>query len=238
MLHWHFKYCCKVCLVYEILDALYFVECCRLCHFQYAFIKAASLLLSAEAGSHFNWKEGNVMRPHCFKEYLNDPNVCLARVKCAFILLLFFFYLFLPVKNIPGAASCFCLPSLTQIPTGSFHLHLLGSTTAGPPAICQTHSEGNDRIQKVSTQSFCKWNNSFINQENNVKLNIGDKWVQLQPCTKHIQGEGIRYKTRSLTRQRWSYVAWPPHLDSPEVTWQQEDDGDHGGNEAAVEHVA
>lgn len=154
------------------------------------------------------------------------------------LLFIYLFYLFLPVKHILGAASCFCLPSLTQIPSGSFRLHLLDSTTAGPPAICQTHSEEKDRIQKVSTQSFCKSNNSFVNQENDVKLNIGDKWVQLQPCTKHKQGEGTRYKTRSLTRQRLLYVAWPPHLDSPEVTWQQEDDGDHGGNEAAVERVA
>lgn len=147
---------------------------------------------------------------------------------CFYLFIFLFFYLFLPVKNILGAVSCFCLPSLTQIPSGSFRLHLLDSTTAGPPAICQTHSEEKDRIPKVRPQSFCKLNDSFINQENNLKLNIGDKWVQLQPCTKHKQGR----------RQTWSYVAWPPHLDSPEVTWQQEDDGDHGGNEAAVEHVA
>lgn len=27
------------------------------------------------------------------------------------------------------------------------------------------------------------------------------------------------------------------HLDSPEVTWQQEDDGDHGGNETTAEDI-
>lgn len=118
MLHWHFKYCCKVRLVYEILDALYFVECCRLCHFQYAFIKATSLLLSAEAGSHFNWKEGNVMRPFRFKEYLNDTNVCHARVKCAFIwfffsclwkifLVLLVAFAYLPWLKYPAALSIF-----------------------------------------------------------------------------------------------------------------------------------
>lgn len=56
-LHGHFKKCCEVCLVCEILDVLYFLECSRLCYFEYALIKASSLLLSTEAGSHLTEKK-------------------------------------------------------------------------------------------------------------------------------------------------------------------------------------
>lgn len=63
LLHGHFKKCCKVCSVGEIVDLLYFLECSRLCYFEYVLIKAPSLLLSAEAGPYLTEKEGNVMRP-------------------------------------------------------------------------------------------------------------------------------------------------------------------------------
>lgn len=33
-------------------------------------------------------------------------------------------------------------------------------------------------------------------------------------------------------------MIWSANLDSPEVTWQQKDDGDHTGNETAAEDVA
>lgn len=32
-------------------------------------------------------------------------------------------------------------------------------------------------------------------------------------------------------------MTWPAHLDSPEVTWQQKDDGDHAGNETTAEDI-
>lgn len=111
------------------------------------------------------------------------------------------FYLLLPVKNILGAASCFCLPSLTQIPSGSFRLHLLDSTTAGPPAICQTHSEQKDRIQKVSTQSFWKLKNSFINQAKN----INDQ--------REMGAAAALHKTQT----RWRYKVQNPKPDMTEV---------------------
>lgn len=40
------------------------------------------------------------------------------------------------------------------------------------------------------------------------------------------------YKTEA-----WLNTTWSAHLDSPKITWQQEDDGDHAGNEATTEDV-
>lgn len=40
------------------------------------------------------------------------------------------------------------------------------------------------------------------------------------------------YKTKA-----WLNTTWSAHLDSPKITWQQEDDGDHAGNEATTEDV-
>lgn len=138
-LHGHFKKCCEVCLVCEILDVLYFLECSRLCYFEYALIKASSLLLSTEAGSHLTerketwwgrWLQRTFVPSECvpFTWEMCFLKICIPACERK---------IFLVVSH---------LPSLTQKPSGSFHLRRFDSTTAVPLTICQTHSGGKYRI--------------------------------------------------------------------------------------------
>lgn len=63
---------------------------------------------------------------------------------------------------------------------------------------------------------------------------------QIQKRVKRQQKKKPTNKVDAVNVTAWqegSHTGPPPHLDSPEVTWQQEYDGDHGGNETAVEDV-
>lgn len=63
---------------------------------------------------------------------------------------------------------------------------------------------------------------------------------QIQKRVKRQQKTQTTNKVDAVNVTAWqegSHTGPPPHLDSPEVTWQQEYDGDHGGNETAVEDV-
>lgn len=63
---------------------------------------------------------------------------------------------------------------------------------------------------------------------------------QIQKCVKRQQKTQTTNKVDAVNVtacQEGSHTGPPPHLDSPEVTWQQEYDGDHGRNETAVEDV-
>lgn len=145
-LHGHFKKCCEVCLVCEILDVLYFLECSRLCYFEYALIKASSLLLSTEAGSHLTEKKETWWGRWLQRTFVPSEYVPFTWEMC------FLKSVFLPVKEKYFGwhlLVVFHLPSLTQKPSGSFHLGQFDSTTAGPLTICQKHSGEKYRIQTI-----------------------------------------------------------------------------------------
>lgn len=130
--------CCKVYLVCEILDASYILTFFLLFFF-------TDISITFQRGRvTFNWKEGNVMRLFSF-ERIFSPSKCLCSmwetcfVKKTFFLCLWKIFMVIPNYLITWWASC--LPSSPQIPSGSFRLHPLDSTTEGPPTICQIHSE-------------------------------------------------------------------------------------------------
>lgn len=52
----------------------------------------------------------------------------------------------MPARQFKMYLMSFCLPSLIQTPSGSFHLHPLGSTIEGPPTIYQIHSKNQKGI--------------------------------------------------------------------------------------------
>lgn len=145
MLHGRFKKCCKVCLVAEILDLLYFLECSRLCYFDYVIIKASSLLLSTEAGPYLTEKKETWWGRWLQRTFV--PSECVP-----FTWEMFFFEsVFLPVKenNAWLLRMCCYLPSLTQKPSGSFHRRRFDSTSAGPLTIFQTRSGEKYRIESI-----------------------------------------------------------------------------------------
>lgn len=89
------------------------------------------------------------------------------------------------------------------------------------------------KVKRKKLFYILKMNDSLINQVNNV--NSAD--------TKTCEAAAKKNPTNKVDAvnvtawQEGSHTGPPPHLDSPEVTWQQEYDGDHGGNETAVEDV-
>lgn len=127
----------------------------------------------------------------------------------------------------------FFRPSWTQKPSDFFRRRPPGSTSADPPSVCLRCSEEGpeeNRGEKRSHSSF---------QFNSIK-----------PAAQERVHFDITYPTEDLGSRETilffflfinSFSSYNTngrklsYFDSPEVTWQEEDDGDHGGDEAPAE---
>lgn len=87
-----------------------------------------------------------------------------------------------------------CLPVLTQIPSGSSHLHPLDSTSEGLPTICRIHSEKNPKNNYMQMKAWCRFQDSHNTTVDCWTKKCNIHIFMLYICYTHIQS----YLTVSL----------------------------------------